>query len=67
MIYKYIYKHANKKVKQGFSYEFKLRINGEQIVLKSSVNLDNVIVFRNRYLMENCPNLWEVVKHETNL
>ena len=51
--YKYIYKQNSSNYKQGFRWFFQVFINGKNERPKSSVNLEKVIQFRDKWLIEN--------------
>ena len=49
--YKYIYKNKNYKTKSGLTYIFRLPDkNNRQIFIKSNVNINKLVEFRNNYL-----------------
>lgn len=51
--YRNILKKNDKKYKQGFYYIFKVVKDGKRQVIKSSVDLETIIKFRNKWIEEN--------------
>ena len=51
--YKHIYKANKPRYKQGFCWVFKVFINGKNVRPKSSTNLEKLIKFRDKWLIEN--------------
>ena len=51
--YKYIYKDPDPKAVKGFYWRFSLTINGKYRKLKSSVDINKVIAFRDQYFLEH--------------
>jgi hypothetical protein len=51
--YKNIYKHKTQKCKQGFNWVFAVRIDGKKKTLKTSVDLEKIIQFRDQWLAAN--------------
>ena len=49
----YIYKHYNKKCNQGFTWIFQLNIDGKLKSIKSSVDKEFLIKFKNEWLKNN--------------
>jgi hypothetical protein len=51
--YRNIYKEKNSRCKQGFYWKFQVHIDCKLKVIKSSVDLDKLIIFRDKWLKEN--------------
>lgn len=51
--YKFIIKRTDSRCKQGFYWIFKVSINGENKVIKSSINIEKLIEYRDKWLIEN--------------
>ncbi len=51
--YKHIHKHINTTCKKGFTWVFQVQINGKNKLSKSSIDLDKLIEFRDKWLIEN--------------
>ena len=51
----YISKQKNKECKQGFYYRFRVGPRGNYRLIKTSVNLNELIGFRDGWLMQNDP------------
>jgi len=48
-----IHTHIDKKCKQGFTWEFRVNINGKSRFIKSSIDLDFLIKFADKWNLEN--------------
>lgn len=51
--YKLIYKKKESKCKQGFRWLFRVQINGKSEQIKTSVDIDKLVLFRDKWLKEN--------------
>ena len=51
--YTHIHEHKNPVCKQGFDWQFKVRINGKTKTLKTAVDLEKVIQFRDKWYKDN--------------
>jgi len=51
--YKGIYKHKNKRCKEGFTWRFDAHINGKQKTIKSSVDFDKLVEFAKKWKKDN--------------
>ncbi len=51
--YKHICKHKGKDYKQGFIWQFQVRIDGKRKTIKQSVNLDKLVEFRDKWFEEH--------------
>ena len=51
--YKHIYKHKDTSCKQGFHWQFTVYKNGKLKTIKSSVDIDKLIIFRDKWLKDN--------------
>tara|TARA_R110000822_G_scaffold188520_1_gene327643 strand:+ start:331 stop:705 length:375 start_codon:yes stop_codon:yes gene_type:complete len=51
--YRNIFKQKDKTCKQGFYWEFKLQIDGKRKIIKSSVDIDKLIAFSDKWLLEH--------------
>ena len=51
--YKLIYKSKDKNCKQGFRWNFMCKINYKNTPIKSSVNLEKLIIFRDDWIKKN--------------
>ena len=48
-----IYKQSNEKYKQGFNWEFRVNINGKRKFIKSSIDYDKLVIFANKWKIDN--------------
>ena len=48
-----IHKKPNKQLKQGFNWVFQVKINGKSKTIKSSVNLDKLVKFAEKWKKDN--------------
>jgi hypothetical protein len=51
--YRHISKQKDSHCKQGFHWEFKVFIDGKSKILKSSIDLDKLVEFRDKWFKEN--------------
>lgn len=51
--YKHIHKDKSPTCNQGFIWRFEVKINGKNKYIKSSVNLEKVIQFRDQWFKDN--------------
>lgn len=51
--YKHISKYKKKDCKQGFTWVFRLQGDGKMKQIKSSIDLDKLIIFRDNWIKEN--------------
>ena len=51
--YKYIHEAKDSRVKQGFYWRFDVQIDGKRKQLKSSVDIEKVIQFRDQWFKDN--------------
>ena len=51
--YKNISKYKRKDCKQGFRWVFQVQIGGKTKKIKTSIDLDKVVVFRDKWVKEN--------------
>ena len=56
----YISEHKCKGCNQGFRYSFQIREKGKIKTIKETINLNKLLAFRNKYLKEHRPDLWEI-------
>ena len=51
--YKYIRKKKASECNQGFRWIFRVQINGKTEQIKSSIDLDKLVIFRDNWIKEN--------------